>query len=579
MVSVKGNRFFSKTTEKITMVIESVKFINVGPFSRSDELSMEDDVTILTGPNDVGKSSVLEILDHVCSGDPIRESLVNVDHLAGRGNDWKEGDDIGCQVRVRVTDDTISDGLLEGGFKNGDRVSIFLPLNGKSKPVKIPKAERGKQKVNANGRLKALPAALRLNGLPDVGARIDVNQPNPTEAALLRLGFGQDFSLEAFLGWSESTRITQIARATRRLNEKLSVLLSGTSSLEFVFREVGPDGDRLSVSLYDKARGLVPPESRGAGARKMVALMTQLLAAGHLPTIILLDEPENSLHADSQHNLRRLLERLGKESRIQVVYATHSPAMINNLHPKRIRVLVRDDTGLHATTVFSKKRPDGNFSTVRASLGMVPSDSLLYADVTLVTEGASEIRALPALLVKLEQARVEGFEDASRVLAECHIIDGGGDSFEYYVRLAQSQGSCPVLFLDGDKVGRAKEVRRKHRDVAVIELDKGTEIENLFPPETYIAAVKSTLNDPPDEITVEDYQEWLSGEGNNLPDQMLLSKKVERWLESKGQLLRKPEAVVKAVESLEDIQKLSEEGRTKLRELLAAMRTGLENRR
>jgi ABC-type cobalamin/Fe3+-siderophores transport system ATPase subunit len=47
------------------MFIESIQPLNYGPFSGSVTLHLEPDVTVLTGPNDVGKSSLLKLMSRV----------------------------------------------------------------------------------------------------------------------------------------------------------------------------------------------------------------------------------------------------------------------------------------------------------------------------------------------------------------------------------------------------------------------------------------------------------------------------------------------------------------------------------
>jgi len=71
---------------------------------------------------------------------------------------------------------------------------------------------------------------------------------------------------------------------------------------------------------------------RGAGARKLLGLMVSIAKVDSQSdqVCILYDEPESSLHADAQHILRTLLENLATKENVQVIYATHSPSMINS---------------------------------------------------------------------------------------------------------------------------------------------------------------------------------------------------------------------------------------------------------
>ena len=132
-------------------------------------------------------------------------------------------------------------------------------------------------------------------------------------------------------------------------------------------------------------------------------------------TCILYDEPETSLHADSQHMLRRILEELGRDPMIQVIYVTHSPSMINTMRPGAIRLISRVESDGKATSIIENAAFDHNYIGVRSSLGITPADSLLYAPITVVVEGPTEVRCLPLVLKKLKDGGVSGFGDLDLV--------------------------------------------------------------------------------------------------------------------------------------------------------------------
>jgi predicted ATP-dependent endonuclease of OLD family len=174
--------------------------------------------------------------------------------------------------------------------------------------------------------------------------------------------------------------------------------------------------------------------------RRIVSLMAALSEvdpdAGH--TYILFDEPENSLHADSQHMLRRVLEDLAAHPTVQVVYATHSPSMINTMRPHAVRLLHRVSTDGRACTRIDNRPYAENYRAVRASLGITPADSLLYAPLAVIVEGITEVVALPIALERFQKQGIEGFGDREELLSQTGFIEGGGDSFPYLCRLAKS---------------------------------------------------------------------------------------------------------------------------------------------
>jgi predicted ATPase len=82
----------------------------------------------------------------------------------------------------------------------------------------------------------------------------------------------------------------------------------------------------------------------GSGEFAVVRLVVAL--AGAQPgSLILLDEPEVSLHPGAQERLMSFLYVRVKKLKHQAVLATHSPGIIRWLPPEAIKVLVVDGTG------------------------------------------------------------------------------------------------------------------------------------------------------------------------------------------------------------------------------------------
>ncbi|MDH6343385.1 putative ATP-binding protein involved in virulence [Parabacteroides sp. PFB2-12] len=61
--------------------------------------------------------------------------------------------------------------------------------------------------------------------------------------------------------------------------------------------------------------------------------------------VILMDEPEESLHPSWQSNLIPVLRRCAKENDCQFIIATHSPQIISSVHTEELRLLVRTEEG------------------------------------------------------------------------------------------------------------------------------------------------------------------------------------------------------------------------------------------
>jgi hypothetical protein len=290
-------------------------------------------------------------------------------------------------------------------------------------------------------------------------------------------------------------------------------------------------------------------------------------------TIILLDEPETSLHADAQHQLRRVFEALAEQPNIQVVYATHSPSMLNSRFPNRIRVLYRTTEQDRAISKSAKVSFGENFQQVRASWGITPSDSLLYGAVTVLVEGSTEVRCLGTILTKLSNSGTAGFEAVAADLESCAFVCGWGDNIINYCRIAQSQGAQPIAFLDGDKAELAEKMRALRPPVPVVMLGDRTEFEDLVPAERYILAVAAEfdgLGIDSSGITFAAFETWKAI--SPIRTRLMFSKLVERWTEDVASRSFNKHAVM---ERAIEMTPAGEIGVAQLRELTKIIRATL----
>jgi energy-coupling factor transporter ATP-binding protein EcfA2 len=99
----------------------------------------------------------------------------------------------------------------------------------------------------------------------------------------------------------------------------------------------------LSI-LFQENVGAYSEAVAGSGEVAVVSCVMQVLAA--LPgTLILIDEPEVSLHPGAQQELRNFLLSQIKDNKHQVVLTTHSPILVDGLPSKAIKVFHRVDNG------------------------------------------------------------------------------------------------------------------------------------------------------------------------------------------------------------------------------------------
>ena len=126
------------------------------------------------------------------------------------------------------------------------------------------------------------------------------------------------------------------------LNDQLSRLFPSVKSIQLMNPSTGTKA--IGVKLVDGA--VVPAELMSEG-------MLYYLAFAILPhleptALLLIEEPENGLHPARIAEVMRVLRAISE--RTQVILATHSPLVINELLPDEVTIVTRDkDRGTKAT--------------------------------------------------------------------------------------------------------------------------------------------------------------------------------------------------------------------------------------
>jgi len=509
------------------VILKEINIEHFGPFV-SAVLEVSPDVTVLTGPNDAGKSCALRAIEIVCSRDMCEEHEVNRERAKEFSGKWQHDKQILSRANFEVTNASLKKLGSIRGVKTGSVLMVNRPMN-KSQGM-INRMRTGENTENVNSGFNAFPNLLILPLKSEIRQELDLENLNSSEKFLVELGFGVGFTAEKHIAKVPVDRAFSVREAERALNERLDQFFPKTMPFRFMLQEVNADPAKLGLGLVDEQSGFTPLGSRGTGVRRLLNVMGAVLRLdpqdGH--SMVLYDEPETSLHADAQHMLRKFLEDLASKPNVQVVYSTHSSAMINNFRPTSIRVLERTRDQDKAQSVFVDEAFDKSFSTIRTSLGICPSDSLLYAPITIVAEGKSEVLGIPALFEKLAQVNIIPKVELDVLLSQSHILDGEGSSFGRMCDLAISQNAQPILFLDGDKEKERKGFQKTHTDVPVVELSKGHEFEDLVPKASYLTAISELLGDDGTGIDLDSYEKWINAKEPK--KDMMFSKRVNWYV-------------------------------------------------
>lgn len=311
--------------------------------------------TVLIGPNDSGKTSILDALRLL--GQTFTRPFTEVLGKINEGNalTWRRqsGTDIRWTMALRTADrgfdyrfafPSLAEEIRTGGKhalstspqinqaslasqKRSDETLLRAILNYPAPPGLVFRThvEPLISELIYLPRYRLDPDALRIPAVPQPDAVLSPSGDNLV-AVLDRLISGPDRTAIAELERNLNAAIPTLRGISLRTAE------AGKKSLEFVL--AGP-GKPLTT---------IPCAHASDGAMLLTAYLA--LAYSEQPGMLLIEEPENGLHPSRLQAVVEMLRKLstgevGPRPR-QVILTTHSPLLLNYTKPDEVRIVRRD---------------------------------------------------------------------------------------------------------------------------------------------------------------------------------------------------------------------------------------------
>lgn len=149
------------------------------------------------------------------------------------------------------------------------------------------------------------------------------------------------------------------------------------------------------IYLADKTRKRREPVaemSEGIRSIYILSLLeTYIDESEKMPTILMMEDPEEYLHPQLQKAASEILYKVSKKN--QVIFSTHSPNLIFNFNSKQIVQVVLDSKGYTAVT------QDTRLDDILDDLGYSAND-LMNVSFVFIVEGKQDKARLPLLLKK-----------------------------------------------------------------------------------------------------------------------------------------------------------------------------------
>lgn len=232
--------------------------------------------------------------------------------------------------------------------------------------------------------------------------------------------------------------------------------------------------EKLSVSISDNVySSRIPPLERSDGFQwylSFYCVVWSEVSSPKQPIVVLLDNPGLELHPDGQRDIKKFLEEKVAQ-KAQIVYVTHSPAMIDPHNLEQVRKV--EFLGEAGTTVqrFSAKIDNSTdlLEPIRSAIGARLVSSLALNHFNILIEGAADKPLLEGAFARLRP------DVADRILINGSIAETNELLPQFYERSGLPMAIC----LDADSSGRKV---AESLEKAGVSKEKILQIRSVFTP-------------------------------------------------------------------------------------------------
>jgi len=360
-----------------------IKELGIRNFRSLKKITMEDlqNLVILIGENNSGKTNILEALELF---------LTSFSHLASSFQRPLQPDDWYLWFNSKTQEPIEFHCTLELDDKESQELTNVTKVDQKVE-LKISRSracERGDHLYLRNDSINWGYITLKREGdkyKTKGGGEFDLDSFAQTTNRILERGFSY-----ISLGREDRPKAAHDSILDPLLKEELIKMGADPSSPGIMRWDgwISETGDWLSGKieckggrfLLRKERVSLPYELEGGGYQAGLNLIEKVKRGGD---VVAIEEPENHLHPELQKRLLKGLERLfdGKK---QIIIATHSPFIIDQVNLKRVWFVWKEKEGLESKVVNTTT--EEQLSNAFWRIGVKPSD-FFFANGVLVVEG------------------------------------------------------------------------------------------------------------------------------------------------------------------------------------------------
>ncbi len=139
-----------------------------------------------------------------------------------------------------------------------------------------------------------------------------------------------------------------IKEANQKAVDEINSIFDGLV-LKTKFKGISKDIDR-DILFENDVKDDIKLDELSTGEQQLFIRALSLKMMGLKNSIILIDEPEISLHPNWQNHILRVYQNIAKDGDNQLIIATHSPQIVSSALNESLRVLVKNGTNIEVKT-------------------------------------------------------------------------------------------------------------------------------------------------------------------------------------------------------------------------------------